>query len=323
MKVLVVGATGHVGSQAAQFAQEAGHTVRAMVRREGTTFDAPGIEPVLGDLADRESLRRALHGIEVVVATANAIIPQGRTQSIPQMARDGYGALIEEAEAAGVRHFILASVPAHPLERAVPELAAKRTIEALLMRSRLAYTILRNPAFTDVWLVMAGAGQAAGRNPFATTGRSFGFVRLWQALTGNLVQRRGVMLAPGGAGHGAPFITTQDVARMLVGVIGKQKAFNRVIEAGGPEWLTWRDVADLLSRKTGRRVRIVAMPSWLAATAQLLVRPFSAPAGNVLGLVRFVATHQPRWDAPTMVEEFDLPPQVTVAQYLDTHWSET
>ena len=134
--------------------------------------------------------------------------------------------------------------------------------------------------------------------------------------------QRGVLLAPGGADHGAPFITTTDVARIMAGAVSHPPDADRTIEADGPEWLTWAEVAERLSAQAGRKVRCVPMPGWFAAAGQTLMRPVVPSASNVLALVRFVATHQPHWEAPPIVAEFGLPPQVTVAEYLKTNWED-
>lgn len=324
--ILVAGATGQLGAQVIRILMEKGHHVRALVRRpedrilglEGVTTGSLGY--VVGSLEDRASLDRALEGIETVVSSANGIIPSGRTMSVKDMASGGYEAFISAAEAAGVRHWVQSSVPSYAGDSTVPELAGKRRIEARLERSPIARTIIRNPAFTDVWMVMAGALEATAKHPHATTKRPYGFMRMWQSLAGRMVTRWGILLAPGGRDHGAPFVTTRDVSQMMAGVVGKQAAMNRTIEAGGPEWLTWGEVAALMSRKAGRPVRVVPMPGWFAALGQRLVAPFSASAGNVMALIKLVATHQPRWEAPDVVAEFDLPPQQSVADYLDANW---
>ena len=318
-KVLVVGATGHVGSQVVAGLREAGHTVRAMVRQEKR--HVPGAsEHVVADLSDPASLGRAVEGMTAVVASANAIIPNGRTLSVGEMADQGYRDLIRAAEAAGVGHFVLASVPSHPMEKLVPELAGKRRIEAMLEASQMAVTVVRNPAFTDVWMVMAGAGLAASNDDFATSKRPYAFMKLWQRLTGRLADRWGIILAPGGGSHGAPFVTTRDVAAMLVGAVARPANGYRVIEAGGPEWLTWQQVAEAISVHAGRKVRAVPVPAGIARLGQLIARPFAPSAANVFGLLNFVATYQPRWEAPPVVDEFSLPPQTTLKAFLEENW---
>ncbi|MEM0948219.1 MAG: NmrA family NAD(P)-binding protein [Pseudomonadota bacterium] len=321
-KILVAGATGQVGSQVVKALLRKGYAVRALMRRpDAIVHGAEGkIEYAIGSIEDIASLERALVGIETVISSANGIIPSGATMSTRAMHEKGYEGFIAAAERAGVRHWIQSSVPVHELEARVPELAGKRIIEKRLNASPIAATIFRNPAFMDVWLVMIGAVQAMGDDPHSTCARQFGFVKFWQRLTGNLVQKRGILLAPGGRDHGAPMISTRDVAEMMAATVGKQAAHNRTIEAGGPEWITWGQVADLMSKKAGRKVRAVTMPAWFAAIGQALTQPFFPAASNVLGLTRFVAAYQPRWDSAPIVEEFDLPPQLTVAEYLDRNW---
>lgn len=266
----------------------------------------------MGDLADRNSLRQALQGVTYVVSTANSIIPVGKTMGPAEINSDGAIALIEEAERAGIAHFVQSSVPVHPLQTAVPEMRGKRDVEARLTASSMPSTVVRNPAFMDVWLVIAGAVELIGPDPHATTRRPLGFMQLWQGLTGHLVARRGLLLAPGGSKRGAAFIAARDIAEMLAASVGRSELFNTTVEPGGPEWVTWAEVAQKLSRKTNRRVRVVPMPAWFAATGQTLIKPFMPSAANVLGLVRYLAADQPRWEAPDIEERLGLPPQIAV-----------
>lgn len=326
-RILVAGATGQVGAQVVRILLDKGHFVRALVRKpdqEILGLEGAGgtLEYAVGSLEDRASLVAALEDIDTVVSSANGVIPTGKTMSVTSMAAGGYENFISAAEEAGVRHWVQSSVPTWDKESTVPELAGKRLIEERLERSSIAATIVRNPAFMDVWMVMAGAKQATAHHPHATTKRPYGFMKMWQGMVGNLVAKRGILLAPGGKTHGAPFVATIDVAHMMAGVVGKQASFNRTLEAGGPEWLTWSDVAKLLSRKAGRKIRVVTMPGWFARAGQLLVQPFSPPAANILALVNLVASHQPHWEDPSVIEEFDLPRQTTLAEYLDQNWSD-
>lgn len=324
-RTLVVGATGHVGSQAVKLLLQKGRPVRALIRKQDTFIHgAEGdLDYAVGDLRDKASLVRALENVDCVVSTANSIIPTSKTLSVKSIHRDGYEALVSACEMAGVRQFIQSSVPVYKHQDSVPELAGKRLLEKRLQASSMATTIVRNPAFMDVWLVMCGAIQAMGSDPHATTRRSYGFMQMWQKLTGNLVVKHGILLAPGGAGHGAALISTRDVAEMMAGMVGREDAYDQIIEGGGPEWITWAEVATLLSEKAGRKVKTLSMPVWLATMSQVLMKPFMPSAGNVLGLVKLVADYQPRWENPPVVKAFNLPPQITVADYLAQNWQES
>ena len=62
--ILVVGATGQLGSHIARMLLDRGQPVRALVRRTSGDAAVPaGAEPVSGDLKDPESLAAACRGI--------------------------------------------------------------------------------------------------------------------------------------------------------------------------------------------------------------------------------------------------------------------
>ena len=73
MKVLVVGATGDVGSAAAKTAVTKGHKVRALVRstsnRDRLGEAKHKVEFVEGDMLDTASLERALEGMEAIIVS--------------------------------------------------------------------------------------------------------------------------------------------------------------------------------------------------------------------------------------------------------------
>ena len=86
------------------------------------------IKYVVGDLSDEASIRKALAGIDVVISTANGIIPQKKgdhARSVNESAER----LIGLCEEMGVERFVQSSVPSYPHENRVPELRGKRLIE--------------------------------------------------------------------------------------------------------------------------------------------------------------------------------------------------
>ena len=147
-RTLVVGATGHVGSQVVKSLLRRGRPVRALVRSQGRVIHGAGglgdLDYAVGDLSDRESLKRALDGVDIVVSSANSIIPSGRTLSVAKINDEGSDRLIAEAEQAGVRQFVQSSVPTWERESTVPELAGKRMVEQRLASSPIAHDRRRN-----------------------------------------------------------------------------------------------------------------------------------------------------------------------------------
>lgn len=317
--VFVAGATGHVGSQVVRILDSKGYRVIALVRHPANRIEgvSDSVTYVRGDLREPDSFAENLKGVDVVVSSANGIIPQSSGINAKRI-NESYDGFIAACEAAGVKRFVQSSVPSHRIESSVPELAGKRLIERRLEASPMQSMVVRNPAFMDVWLVMCGVGQAESNDPNATTKRKFGFMRLWRWMVGNLATKYGFFIAPGGANHGSVLIATRDVAEMMAGCVDYDDTDDLLLESGGPQWLSWREVADIVAEKIGRRrLRVLPLPGWIARVCQLVSRPFAPSAANVFGLIRFVATWQPRWSSEPTVRLLGLPKQWTVSDYLD------
>ena len=77
MHVLVVGATGFLGSEICRLLVAEGHAVRGLVRETSdpervSALRSMGVATLVGDLKDPESVRPALAGADAVVSTATA-----------------------------------------------------------------------------------------------------------------------------------------------------------------------------------------------------------------------------------------------------------
>lgn len=322
-RFLVVGATGHVGSQVAIRLADMGYDVTALVRQEGSTIRDPHrgkIDYLTGDLYDLASLKRAVVDMDVVISTANGVVPQHQGGDAGRV-NEAAVAFIKISEEAGVKRFVQSSVPTYVNDHRVPELNGKRLIEHALISSQMQSIIIRNPAFMDVFIVFSGFIQAQSRSLHATTKRQYGFGKMWLGMIGNLVEKYGVMIAPGGARHGSPMIATRDVAEMLVRGALYEGGDNLLIESGGPQWLTWQEVADIIARKTGKsKIRIIPLPAWMARLNQILAKPFSASIANTFALMSFVADYQPRWTPEQAINTLNLPPLMTLSEYLDANY---
>ncbi len=105
---------------------------------------------------------------------------------------------------------------------------------------------------------------------------------------------------------------------MMVGGALYEGQENLLLEAGGPEWLTWREIANIIAEKTGRKsIKVIPIPAWFARVNRMVVKPFSGSAANIFAIGAFVADYQPRWESKGVVEKFNLPKQLTVPDYLD------
>lgn len=283
--VLVVGASGQLGARVVGQLAAAGRPVRALVRptSKQAHLHRPGVEVVLGDLTDPASLAAACRGAGAIVATANAVAPLNGS-SFAAVEDRGYASLIQACRQHACGRFVLISVPVTAHDDAVPLFRYKRLIEQRLQASGHEYAILRAGPFMDDWFALIGSRLPARGDDAALINRPWGFLRFFIGAVGGLIEKRGVALVAGPADTRHAFIAVDDVARLLVAATTHPTALNAVLEVGGPQMLSWRDVAALYAQVLGRPVRTLSTPGAVFRVQQLLMRPFSLAASNIMGL---------------------------------------
>jgi len=106
MKVLLTGASGFLGGHIAEMLVEAGHEVRAFVRRTSRTglLEKLGVGIARGDLLDRASLDEAMRGVEAVIHAAATMT--GPAQEFEATSTKGSENVFDAAEKAGVKRFV-------------------------------------------------------------------------------------------------------------------------------------------------------------------------------------------------------------------------
>jgi uncharacterized protein YbjT (DUF2867 family)/predicted SnoaL-like aldol condensation-catalyzing enzyme len=129
--ILVTGASGTVGGAVAAELRKTGKPFKAMVRSAGELPDA-----VVADFADRESMKRALAGIDTVFLVCSPIPALVELESNA----------IDACRDAGVKHIVLNSaLGAADYTKSFP--LWHRKVEETLQASGLAWTILRPNSF--------------------------------------------------------------------------------------------------------------------------------------------------------------------------------
>ena len=114
--VLVVGATGLLGSEICQLLVAGGEPVRALIRSSSDRTKVEklrglGVETFEGDLKNRSSLDAACQGMSAIISTASATLSRQEGDTLQTVDRDGQLSLIDAAKAARVERFILISFP--------------------------------------------------------------------------------------------------------------------------------------------------------------------------------------------------------------------
>ena len=227
---LVVGATGLLGTEVCRLLRMRGEQVRALVRKSSEpakieALSRLGVELQDGDLKDLPSLRAACAGVHSVITTATATLSRAEGDSIDTVDAQGTLDLIAAASAAGVQHFVFTSLV--PIDMHVPLQNAKRAAERALADGSMPWTVLQPGHFFEVWFSPGlGFDLAAGTAKIHGAGQ--------RALQ---------------------WISYKDVARVAAAVI-ERGPHRRVLQFGGPEALSQREVIALVERTTRRKLQL-------------------------------------------------------------------
>jgi uncharacterized protein YbjT (DUF2867 family) len=315
--ILVVGATGQLGTAVVRRLAATRQPVRAFVRPTSAHghLAGPNIEIAYGDLRDPAQVSAACAGVTAVIATANAVIRR-RGDTFASVDGEGYQNLIAACRQQGIKQFIYPSVPVTPIDAHVQALAAKRQTERRLQDSGLNYTIVRASVFMDVWLALIGSSTVTRGAEAPTVERPFWFSRAFMRAVGGLAERRGLALVPGSGQTRHAFIAVEDVAKFLVGCIGHREAEDAIFHLGGPEVLSWDEAVGLVGAAIGRKVRPIHMPAGLARAQRYLLRPLGEGPSNIMGMNWMVGSVDSAYaasEAARIISE----PLLTMRQFLD------
>ena len=308
--VLVVGATGQLGSAIVRRLLSHGHhDVRALVRSHSAmTLPFEGAECRFGDLRNAESLREACEGVDTVIATATVVFPKGR-YDFRKDEEDGYANLVQACLDSGVRHIVFVSLCV-PFERGFSRISAtyrmKERVEGMLRCSGLRHTILRCAPFMDDYFALIGSRIPLAGEIAATLDRSRGLTRLLRAWLGDSIERRGFAIVPGPASRKHAFVALDDVVAYAIAAIVRVPERGVSLDIGGPEVLSWRDVGTLYAALLGRPVRVVAIPARVFSTLARMIRPWSSALANQMAILSILGGNDTHVDSANAALQYDV-----------------
>lgn len=251
-KILVTGATGRIGREVVRLLSEMQQPMRALVRKgeTATALERSGIEPVLGDFDQPETLEQALVGIDKLFLLSAAD---------PRLV-DQQGQTVEAAKRAGVDHIVKISVLGADVDSPVSLGRWHAHSERHIEESGLAYTHLRPHYFMQNTL--AFAPSIASEN------------RFYAPMRGGRIS----------------LVDCRDVAAVAAHVLTEPGHENRVYEITGATALSFTDLAAQIGAAIGRSVTYVdvlpseaekgmisaGIPGWLAQALIDLYAIFAA-----------------------------------------------
>ena len=248
MPVLVIGATGCVGSHVVDELLGRGVPVRAFVRdraRAATVLDGR-VEPAVGDVGDPVSVRAALVGVERVFLC---------TPNHPQQVEHETN-VIDAAAGARVRRLVKIGANGAQIGSPVAFWDAHGRIEAHLRQSGVPAVVLHPTSYMSNLLAAAHA-----------------------------VAHEGTLFAPAG-GAKVAVIDPRDVAAVAAVVLTADGHEGRTYPLTGPHAVTHHDVAHQLCAVAGRPVEYVDVPDEAAREGMLQAGVPAWMAEQLVGLWR-------------------------------------
>jgi len=233
--IVVAGGTGTLGTRLVPRLAGAGVPVRVLTRDPARAqhLAGPGVEVVRGDVRDPTSLTAALRGADMVISAVHGFTGPGRV-SPATVDRAGNANLIGAAARASA-NFILVSVAGAAPDHSIGLFRAKYAAEDMLRASGIGWTIVRATAFMQTWATIMSRMQEAS----------------------------GKIVVFGRGDNPVNFVSAADVAALVDRAVTDPGLRGQVLEIGGPDNLTFNQVAALLQESTGRHgtVRHIARPA--------------------------------------------------------------
>jgi len=219
--ILLTGASGSAGGAVLKAVAKANRPFRAMYRsREDAARVSANIPTVIADFADKPSLRRALEGVDTVYLVCSPVRELVELESN----------MVDACRETGVRHVVLNSaLGAGDYSKSFP--SWHRKVEEKLKASGLEYTILRPNSFMQNILTY-----------YAPSIRTQG---AFYAAMGNAR---------------TSFIDVRDLAAVATKTLTTGGHTGKTYELNGPQALTYAEVAEKISRASGRTVQYVDIP---------------------------------------------------------------
>lgn len=265
-KMLVIGASGFVGSHVARALLAAGYAVRCAARNLAKMQEiaAAGGEIIQGDMSDGSSMQQAVASVEAVYIAVHTLSPQpGNTaaQDFVDVELTGLQNIVAACQAHGVRRVVYVTLLGVAPDAPSAWVRGRWQAEQFLLRSGLDVTILR-------------PGQIVGLG-----GQGF------KMMVGQAKSRVAFVLGSGQQKFRN--IAVGDLVYYLVGVLDDPRTYGQAYDVGSDEVLTYNQMIDVGADVLGRPhpAKLHLPPALLGTFASLIERVAKLPKGAIKGML--------------------------------------
>ena len=257
MKIGVTGASGHIGANLTRLLLEKKFSVSILEHTDNRAVEGLTVETIKGSLDDQKSLENFCQGLDVVFHLAARIsIGTNSFETLHKVNVEGTQNLVFSCKKAGVKRIIyFSSIHAldhRPLDQPMDE---SRT---LVQGSPQAYE--RTKSMGEAWILAQKTEQfeVVVLNPTAVVGP----LDHKPSLMGELLLRMYKGKIPGLIPGGYNWVDVRDVAEAASNAIFRGKSGEHYILSGN--WYSLKEYAETLQEVTGKKIRKVVLPFWLA-----------------------------------------------------------
>lgn len=236
--ILVTGGTGFIGQALIRQLAASGKQVRILIRPSKRSPRLPSgvpVEVAVCSLKDERGLRAAMKGIDTVFHLAGSEGHGGRAD-LQAVDIEGSQAVSQAAQDAGVGRLFYLSHLGADRASAFPVLKAKAIAENHIRQSGINFTILRT-------------GVVFGPNDHFTTD-----------IAALIHKLPGVFFIPGDGSTLVQPIWVEDLVTAMIWALDNPSTERQLYSVGGPEYLTFRQVVEIVMETANLKRWIVPLP---------------------------------------------------------------
>ena len=263
-KILVIGASGFVGSYLARQLVADGYNVRCLVRNPDKVQKLAdrGCEIVKGDITDQTSIRQALESMDAVYISIHTLVPQRADtadQGFMDIEMQGLQHIVEACQRHQVHRLIYVTSLGISAQSKDAWTQGRWKTQQYLLTSGLDVTVIQ-PG------MIVGIGGQGFNMVLANAQKSLAFV-------------------VGNGRNKLRSIAIDDLIYDLIGVLNKPKAYGQCYEVGSDDVLTSDQLIDAAAEVVGHRhpKKIHISLALLRLAAPLIERIAKAPKGSIKG----------------------------------------
>lgn len=264
-RILIAGATGYLGRYVTKAFKEQGYFVKVLVRSRNSinnqgSFGSPRIEKyvdeiVIGDVTDKDILKDICEDIDVVFSSVGITRQKGR-QTFEDVDYQGNVNLLREAEKSLVKKFMYVNV-----------FGAKECPSGMIQAKQKFVDTLSNSPISHIVV-----------NP---TGY---YSDLTEVLK---MAKKGTVFLFGDGNSQMNPIHGADLAEVCVVSINGEET---VLNVGGPETYTYREMANLCFNILGKKPRIISVPLWIMKIVLPMIKIVNKKQYDLLVFFYFMMT---------------------------------